>query len=76
MFRTVPLSILRSFFHCTHSNGIRHTYLLTAYKRDQEGTEFHPDPACKLSAKLYDVYHCCVYGEKFLMMYRGTDRNM
>ena len=21
---------------------------------------FHPDPARKLSAKLYDIYHCCV----------------
>ena len=20
----------------------------------------HPDPACKLSANLYDIYHCCV----------------
>jgi hypothetical protein len=26
--------------------------------------QFHPDPACKLSAKLYDIYHCCVYSEK------------
>jgi len=23
-----------------------------------------PDPARKLSANLYDTYHCCVYGEK------------
>ena len=23
----------------------------------------HPDPALKLSAKLYDIYHCCVYSE-------------
>jgi len=30
----------------------------------------HPDPARKLSAKLYDIYHCCVYSEKLLMMYR------
>ena len=28
----------------------------------------HPDPARKLSAKLYDIYHCCVYSEKLLMM--------
>ena len=21
----------------------------------------HPDPARKLSANLYDIYHCCVY---------------
>jgi len=24
----------------------------------------HPDPARKLSANLYDIYHCCVYSEK------------
>jgi len=31
-----------------------------------------PDPA----RKLYDIYHCCVYSEKLLMMDRGTVRNM
>ena len=36
-------------FHCTHSNGICHIHLLTARK---------------LSANLYDIYHCCVYSEK------------
>ena len=25
---------------------------------------FHPDRARKLSADLYDIYHCCVYSEK------------
>jgi hypothetical protein len=38
--------------------------------------KFHPDPARKLSADLYDIYHCCVYSEKLLMMDRGTVRNM
>jgi hypothetical protein len=33
---------------------------------------FHPDSACKLSANLYDIYHCYVYSEKLLMMARGT----
>jgi len=33
-------------------------------------------PARKLSANLYDTYHCCVYSEKLLMMDRGTVRNM
>jgi hypothetical protein len=28
----------------------------------------HPDPARKLSANLYDIYHCCVYSEKLLTM--------
>ena len=31
-----------------------------------------PDPARKLSANLYDIYHCCACGEKLLMMDRGT----
>ena len=39
-------------------------------------TEFRPDPARKLSANLCDIYHCCVYSEKLLMMDRGTVRNM
>ena len=30
----------------------------------------------KLSANLYDVYHCCVYSEKLLMMDRGTVWNI
>ena len=30
----------------------------------------------KLSANLYDIYHCCVYNEKLLVMDRGTLRNM
>ena len=30
----------------------------------------------RLRANLYDVYHCCVYSEKLLMIDRGTVRNM
>ena len=45
-------------FHCTHSNDICHTGLLTACKYDQDGTQFHPDPTRKLSANLHDIYHC------------------
>jgi hypothetical protein len=36
----------------------------------------HPDPARKLSTNLYDIYHCCVYSEKLLMMDKGIVRNM
>ena len=28
----------------------------------------HTDPARKLSANLYDIYHFCVHSEKLLMM--------
>jgi len=34
--------------------------------------QFRPDPARKLSANLYDIYHFCVYSGKLLMMDRGT----
>ena len=34
------------------------------------------DPARKMSANLYDIYHCYVYGEKLLLMDRETVRNM
>jgi len=30
----------------------------------------------KLSANLYDMYHCCVYSARLLMMDRETVRNM
>jgi len=58
-------------FHCTGSNGICHTGFLTACEQDQDGTAVR-----KLSKNLYDIYHCCVYSEKHLMMDRGTVRNM
>jgi hypothetical protein len=38
--------------------------------------DFHPDPARKLSANLYDIYHCYVDSKKLLMMDRRTVRNM
>jgi len=44
MFRTVPLSII-GVFHCTHSNDICHTGLLTACDQDQDGTAV-PSWAC------------------------------
>jgi hypothetical protein len=37
--------------------------------------QFHPDPAAA-AEQLYDIYHCYVYGDKLLMMDRGTVRNM
>jgi hypothetical protein len=68
MFRAVPLSIIRSFSLYTQQWYM--SYM------DQEGTDFHPDPARKLSANLYDMHHCYVYSEKLLMMDRETVRNM
>jgi len=36
-----------------------------------------PDPAArKLLADLYDIYHCCVYSEKLLMMDRNCPKHV
>jgi hypothetical protein len=48
----------------------------TADKQEKDGTQFYPDPACQLLANLYDIYHCCVYSEKLLMMDRESVRDM
>jgi len=58
MFRTVPLSIIKSFFHCARSNGICHTGLLTAYELDRVGS------VLILLASCQHIYHCCVHSEK------------
>jgi len=52
MFRTVPLSFIRSFSLYTQQ-----WYMSNIYD-------------------IYDIYHCCVYSEKLLMVDRETDRNM
>jgi len=51
MFRTVPLSIVRSFFYCTHNNGICHTGLLTACE---------PLASCQQTCIKYIIAVCTV----------------
>ena len=71
MFRTVPMSIIRSFSLYTQQWYMSHRFpdnLRAGSGRNQ----FRPDPA----RELYDIYHCCVYSEKLLMMDTGTVRNM
>ena len=58
MFRTVPPSIIRSFFTVRRAVVYVIQVLLTASEQER------PDSARKLSANLYDTYHCCVYSEK------------
>jgi len=70
MLRTVPLSIIRSFSLYTQQWYMSYRFA------SRIRTDFHPDPARKLSANLYDLYHFCVYSEKLLTMDRGTVRNM
>jgi len=73
MFRTVPLSIIRSFSLYTQQWYMEYRLQLQLASRIRT---FRPDPFDKLSANLYDIYHCCVYSEKLLMMDRRPVRNM
>ena len=73
MFRTAPLSIIRSF--SLYTKQWRMSYRFADSLRGGSG------PNCSsvlilLAANLYDIYHCCVYSEKLLMMDRGSVRNM
>jgi len=71
MFWTVPLPIIRSFPLYTQQWCMSYRFAESL----QAGLGFHPDPARKLSANLYDIYNCCVYRGKLLMMDRGTVQN-
>ena len=75
MFRTVPLSIIRSFSLYTQQWYMSYRFV-DSLRAGSGPNWFHPEPACKLSANLYDMYQCCVYSEKLLMMDRGTVRNI
>jgi len=74
MFRTVPLSIIRSFSLYLQQSYM--SYRFADSLRAGSELQFRPDPARKLSANLCDIHHCCVYSEKLLMMDRRTVRNM
>jgi len=71
MFRTVPLSIIRSFSLYKQQWYMSYRFA-DSLRGGSRRNQFHPDPA----SNLYDLYHCCVYSEKLLMMDRGTVRNM
>ena len=70
MFQTVPLSIIRSSSLYTEQRYMSHR--LADSLRAGSGWKFRPDPARKLSANLYDIYHCCVYSAELLKMDGGT----
>ena len=73
MFRTVPLSIIRSFSLYAQQWNMAYRFadsLRAGLRRSR------PNPSRKLSENMHDIYHCCVYSEKLLVMIRGTVRNM
>ena len=61
--------------HCTHSNGICRTGLLTACVQDQDGSSSILILLASYQ-KICMTYHCCVYNEKLRMMDRGTAWNI
>jgi len=69
-FQTIPLSIIRSISLYTQQWYM--SYRFANSLQAGSGWKFHPDPACRLFANWYDLYHCCVYSEILLMMDRGT----
>jgi len=72
MFRN-PLSIIRSFALYTQQWYMSNADSLRA--GDQDGSSILILHA-SCQQNLYDIYHCCVYSEKLLMMDRGIGRNM
>ena len=71
MFRTVPLSIIRSFSLYTQQWYMSNMFA-DSLRAGSGRNWFRPE----LAPKLYDIYYCCVYSEKLLLMDRGTVRNM
>jgi len=63
MFRTIPLSIIRSLFtgHSAMVHVIQVCRQLSSRTRME--LQFDPGPARKLSTNLYDMYHCWVSSE-------------
>ena len=77
MFRAVPPSIIRSFLLYTQQWYMSCRFADSLRGAGSEQNQFRSNPARKLLAwYMYDIYHCCVYSEKLLMMGGGTVRNM
>jgi len=58
MFRTVPMSIIRSLFTVLSAMVYVIQVCRQLSSRTRMELNFHPGPARKLSANLYDIYHC------------------
>ena len=73
MFRTVPLSIIRRF--SLYTQQWHTSYRFADSLRAGSGRNCS-SVLILLLANLYDIYHCCVYSQKLLMIVRKTVRNM
>jgi len=76
MFRTVPLSIIRSSSLYTQQWYMSYRLQLQLASRISTELSSVLILLTSCNCNLYDTYHCCVYSEKLLMMDRGTVRNM
>ena len=76
MFRTVPLSIVRSFSLYTQQWCM--SYRLADSLRAGSGRNCSALLILLASCQhnLYDIHHCCVYSEKLLTIDRGPVLNM
>jgi hypothetical protein len=71
MFRTVTLSVIKEFIHCTLSNGICHTGTAdTAFEQEH----LLLLESCLQTCMKYNIDECTV--NKLLMMDGRTVRNM
>jgi len=73
MFRTVPLSIIRSFSLYTQQWYMSYRFADSLLAGSGWNILILLD-SCQQTCMTYT--HCCVYSDKFLMMDRGTVRNM
>jgi len=67
IFHTIPLSIIRSFSLYTQQWYMPYRFCWQLANRIG---------LASCQQKLYDIYYCCVYIEKLLMMDRGTFWNI
>jgi len=72
MFRKIPLSVIS--IPALYTTGM--VYVIQLASRIRTELKFCPDPARKLSANLYDIYHSCVYSAGLLVTDTGIFRNM
>ena len=73
MFRTVPLSIIRSFSLYTQQWCMSYRFADSWIRTE---LQFRPDSARKLSANLYDICHCCVYSKKTPDVQRNCQKHV
>ena len=73
MFRTLPLSIIRSFSLYTQQWYMSYRFADSLLAGSGRNVLIL---LASCNCNLYDINHYCMFSEKLLMMGRGTVRNM